>query len=119
MSKKVCKVKQGLLLLCCMVAATGCKQAPPAQMETEYEVMTVSPADRMISSAYSATIRGRQDIDIYPQVSGTLTKVCVTEGQRVKNGQTLFIIDQVRMKLLCRRQWQTLNRPRSLWLQRN
>ena len=35
-------------------------------METEYEVMTVSPADRMISSAYSATIRGRQDIDIYP-----------------------------------------------------
>ena len=28
-------------------------------------------------------------------MSGTLTKVCVTEGQRVKNGQTLFIIDQV------------------------
>ena len=93
MSRKVCKMKQGLLLLCCMVAATGCKQASPAQMETEYEVMTVVPADRMISSAYSATIRGRQDIDIYPQVSGTLTKVCVTEGQRVKNGQTLFIID--------------------------
>ena len=88
-------MKQGLLLLCYMIAATGCKQAPPAQMETEYEVMTVVPADRMISSAYSATIRGRQDIDIYPQVSGTLTKVCVTEGQRVKNGQTLFIIDQV------------------------
>ena len=57
--------------------------------------MTVAPADRMILSTYSATIRGRQDIDIYPQVSGTLTKVCVTEGQRVKNGQTLFIIDQV------------------------
>ena len=95
MSRKVCKMKQGLLLLCCMIAATGCKQASPAQMETEYEVMTVVPADRMISSAYSATIRGRQDIDIYPQVSGTLTKVCVTEGQRVKNGQTLFIIDQV------------------------
>ena len=64
-------------------------------METEYEVMTVSPADRMISSAYSATIRGRQDIDIYPLVSGTLTKVCVSDGQRVMNGQTLFIIDQV------------------------
>ena len=95
MSRKISKVKQGLLLLCCLVAATGCKQAPPAQMETGYEVMTVAPADRMILSTYSATIRGRQDIDIYPQVSGTLTKVCVTEGQRVKNGQTLFIIDQV------------------------
>lgn len=40
MSKKVCNVKQGLLLLCCLVAATGCKQASPTQMETEYEVMT-------------------------------------------------------------------------------
>lgn len=103
MSKKISKMMQGLLLLCCLIAATGCKQAPPVQMEAEYEVMTVSPADRMISSAYSATIRGRQDIDIYPQVGGTLTKVCVTEGQRVRNGQTLFIIDQVSYEAA----WQT------------
>lgn len=95
MSKKVCKVMQGLLFLCCLVAMVGCKQAPPAQMETGYEVMTIATADRTLSSAYSATIRGRQDIEIYPQVGGTLTKVCVAEGQRVKNGQTLFIIDQV------------------------
>lgn len=95
MSKKVCNVKQaGLFLLCCLIAV-GCKQAPPAQMETGYEVMTVAPADRMLSSAYSATIRGRQDIEIYPQVNGTLTKVCVSEGQKVKNGQALFVIDQV------------------------
>ena len=52
MSRKISKVKQGLLLLCCLVAATGCKQAPPAQMETGYEVMTVAPADRMILSTY-------------------------------------------------------------------
>ena len=85
MSRKVCKMKQGLLLLCCMIAATGCKQAPPAQMETEYEVMTVVPADRMISSAYSATIRGRQDIDIYPQVSGTLT---MCDGRSTREERT-------------------------------
>ena len=95
MSKKVCKVKQGLLLLGCLVAAVGCKQAPPTQMETGYEVMTVSPTDRMISSAYSATIRGRQDIDIYPQVSGTIERLCVTEGEKVRKGQILFVIDQV------------------------
>ena len=44
---------------------------------------------------YSATIRGRQDIDIYPQVSGFITKLCVEEGQDVKKGQVMFIIDQV------------------------
>lgn len=95
MSKKVCKVMQGVLFLCCLVAIVGCKQAPPAQMETGYEVMTIAPADRTLSSTYSATIRGRQDIDIYPQVGGTLTKVCVAEGQKVKNGQALFVIDQI------------------------
>ena len=46
----------------------------------------------------TATIRGRQDIDIYPQVSGTIEKLCVTEGQKVRRGQLLFIIDQVPYK---------------------
>lgn len=98
MSKKVCKVKQGLILLCCMVAATGCKQAPPAQMSSGYKLMTVTTQDCELTEKKSATIRGRQDIDIYPQVSGTLTQLCVTEGQRVRKGQTLFIIDQVPYK---------------------
>ena len=84
-----------MVMLSCCLAVAGCKQAPQVQMESGYEVMTVSPSDRVLSSTYSATICGRQDIEIYPQVSGTLTKVCVTEGQRVKNGQALFIIDQV------------------------
>lgn len=95
MSKMLSKIKQTGLLAACCVAACGCQEAPTAPMASEYEVMAVAPADRTLSSAYSATIRGRQDIDIYPQVSGTLTKVCVTEGERVKNGQPLFIIDQV------------------------
>ena len=76
-------------------AAVGCQQAPQMPMTTAYEVMTVAPSDRTISTAYSATIRGRQDIDIYPQVGGTLTQVAVTEGQQVQKGQTMFVIDQV------------------------
>ena len=57
--------------------------------------MTISTTDRELQTIYSAAIRGRQDIDIYPQVSGTLTKLCVEEGQTVRRGQVLFIIDQV------------------------
>lgn len=41
---------------------------------------------------------GRQDIDIYPQVAGTIEKLCVTEGQKVRRGQLFFIIDQVPYK---------------------
>ena len=80
-----------MVMLSCCLAVAGCKQAPQVQMESGYEVMTVSPSDRVLSSTYSATIRGRQDIEIYPQVSGTLTKVCVTEGQRVKNAKNSLL----------------------------
>ena len=48
-----------------------------------------------MNNTYSSTIRGCQDINIYPQVGGTLQKLLVTEGQRVRKDQTLFIIDQV------------------------
>ena len=60
--------------------------------------MTIATTDREIPSNYSATIRGRQDIAIYPQVSGTISQLCVNEGQKVAKGQTLFIIDQVPYK---------------------
>ncbi len=60
--------------------------------------MKVEATDKELSTSYSATIRGRQDIDIYPQVSGTIEKLCVTEGQKVRRGQSLFIIDQVPYK---------------------
>ena len=92
MIEKVSKVKQAILFACCL-AATGCKQAPQATVESGYKVITLAPTDRTLSSTYSATIRGRQDIEIYPQVGGTLTQVCVSEGERVKRGQSLFVIN--------------------------
>lgn len=85
-------------LAVCVLTLVSCGQAPVAQGPGEYAVMTVSTTDREVPSNYSATIRGRQDIDIYPQVAGTISQLCVTEGQRVAKGQTLFIIDQVPYK---------------------
>ena len=77
---------QAALVACCMAVA----------------VQTITTTDRTIPTNYSATIRGRQDIAIYPQVSGTISQVCITEGQRVTKGQTLFIIDQVPYKAALR-----------------
>ena len=65
------------------------------QGQSAYQFMKVKKGDRTLNLAYSATIRGKQDVAIMPQVGGTITKVCVTEGQQVRAGQTLFIIDQV------------------------
>ncbi len=65
---------------------------------TEYPVMTVSLSGINLSNNYSATIQGRQDISVYPEVSGKITSVNITEGQTVRKGQVLFVIDQVPYK---------------------
>jgi len=92
------KLIQAVLFGSCMAFAVSCGQAPTARGEAEYSVMTISTSDVTIPSTHSATIRGRQDIAIYPQVSGTISKVCVKEGEVVRQGQLLFIIDQVPYK---------------------
>lgn len=79
----------------CTVWMASCKQATDAGVKPSYAIMEVKAADKELSTSYSATIRGRQDIDIYPQVSGTIEKLCVTEGQTVRRGQLLFVIDQI------------------------
>ncbi len=83
----------------CIALMAACGQAP-TQMGGAggYATLQVSTTDRVLSEQYSATIRGRQDIDIYPQVSGTITRLCIQEGQAVKRGQVLFVIDQVPYK---------------------
>ena len=48
--------------------------------------------------AGAAIIKGKKDVEIRPQVSGFITRVCVDEGQQVRAGQTLFIIDQVQFQ---------------------
>ena len=85
-------------VMACFMAAVSCGQAPTAMGPAEYAVMTIATTDREIPINYSATIRGRQDIAIYPPVSGTIFELCVNEGQTVSKGQPLFIIDQVPYK---------------------
>ena len=91
------KFVKAAVAVCC-AAAVGCVEAPVAAGPEHYAVQTVATSDREIPVYYSATVRGRQDIDIYPQISGTVSELCITEGQQVDEGQTLFIIDQVPYK---------------------
>ncbi len=46
----------------CTVWMASCKQAPDAGVKSSYAVMQIEPTDKELSSSYSATIRGRQDI---------------------------------------------------------
>lgn len=91
-----------LQLMCvigCAMLFASCGQKQQVAMPAgKYETMNVAVADKVVETSYSATIRGCQDVNIMPQVSGTIQKLCVSEGEKVKKGQVLFIIDQVPYK---------------------
>lgn len=73
----------------------SCKQETLQNSGKEYPIFSVQNGEKTVWTSYSATIRGRQDINIYAEVSGKITDVRVTEGEIVQKGQILFVIDQV------------------------
>lgn len=61
--------------------------------DNEYPVETAGVSSASLQTTYPATIKGIQDVEIRPKVSGFITRVCVKEGQTVGAGQLLFVID--------------------------
>ncbi len=86
----------GLVFGVCMTSC-GKKDQGQAQQQAAPQIgfIRVSKTSADLESVYPATIKGKKDVEIRPQVSGFITKVCVDEGQQVSAGQTLFVIDQV------------------------
>ena len=84
-------------LACMLVVAmtlASCNLDIPKEVQSSFETMTIEKSDIVLPIKFSAKMKGKADVTITPQVSGQLTKICVTEGQRVGVGTVLFVIDQ-------------------------
>lgn len=83
--------------LAAMLVSCGGKKSSgkPNFGDNEYAVRTIGAQSAELQTTYPATIKGMQDVEIRPKVSGFITKLCVKEGQTVKAGQLLFVIDNV------------------------
>lgn len=82
------------LLIC--ACREGAKTAP--KEDSLYETLEVTLGDRTLTTGYSAAISGVQTVEIRPQVSGMITDILIEEGESVRKGQVLFIIDQTPYK---------------------
>ena len=96
------KMFRSLILTCILVLVASCKEQKSQTASSDYKTQKVTLSDRTVYSTFSATIQGKQDVGVYPQISGLITAVLVKEGAAVKKGQTLFIIDQVPYKAALR-----------------
>ena len=75
------------------VALGSCNVNMPKEVPSSFETMTVKKSDIEVPYKFSARMKGQNDVTITPQVSGQLMKIAVSEGQQVKKGQVLFVID--------------------------
>jgi len=92
------KKKKFLLLAALTLTLMSCgskQQGKPNFGDNEYAVRTIGGQSSELQTSYPATIKGVQDVEIRPKISGFITKLCVKEGQQVKKGQLLFVIDNV------------------------
>ena len=75
--------------------------------DDEFTVVAVQSTASQQSTSYPATIKGVQDIEVRPQVSGFIVKLCVDEGATVRKARRSFRsilhsmrLPNVRQKLL-------------------
>ncbi|MDO6515966.1 efflux RND transporter periplasmic adaptor subunit [Zobellia uliginosa] len=83
----------GLLLSSCF----GTTPTPPAGGATppppSLKVGELTPQDITIYNEFSTTLEGKQNVEIWPKVSGFIQHVYVEEGQKIKKGQLLFKLE--------------------------
>lgn len=86
-------LKWVVALACAAGCLTSCGSKEPEQEKTSFETLTVKKQDITIPLKFSARLRGKSDVTITPQASGQLMRIAVSEGQQVKKGEVLFVID--------------------------
>jgi membrane fusion protein (multidrug efflux system) len=77
--------------------AAGCsKEAPPPQQRPapQVTVVTVKPQSIPYIATFVAQTESSRQVDIVARVSGYLEKIAYQEGQLVKEGDVLFLIDR-------------------------
>ncbi len=92
------KIKKFLLGVALLTVVTACNKSDGGSVgftDNEFVTRTVVAQSAENETAYPATIKGVQDVEIRPMVSGFITRLYVKEGDYVKRGQTLFTIDNV------------------------
>ena len=77
-----------------LITFLGCseEQSTPttALAPRSAEVITISNATATTGQDYTASLQGKSDVEIRPQVDGFLESVLVDEGAYVTRGQVLF-----------------------------
>jgi RND family efflux transporter MFP subunit len=90
-----------LLALATLLLASGCKSTPEEQTETIHSVLVVQPqlSSQVIAKSYSGVVQESKTISLGFKTAGQIKKTMVKEGDYVKQGQLIAILDDVDYQL--------------------
>ena len=73
---------------------TACGKKAPVPPPVEVATLTVTPQSATVAEDYVAQTEAVNTVEIRPRVGGVLEKQLPNEGERLKVGELLFVIDQ-------------------------
>ncbi len=91
----ISKIVVGVLAVAALHSCSSEKKKPEKEEQAQNKIMVVGKKDMTLYHEYSARLTGCQIVEIRPQVMGKITHISINEGDKVRKGQTLFVIDQV------------------------
>jgi len=89
------RVWQGSWIAVTLAIVAGCSPKPPAPpTRVPVSVLKLAAHGVAVAEEYPAQIEASNTVEIRPRVGGVLERQVAVEGQHVKAGQVLFVIDQ-------------------------
>ncbi|MEH6620757.1 efflux RND transporter periplasmic adaptor subunit [Maribacter arcticus] len=82
-----------LLLSSCFGASEKSAQGAAVSPPPSLKVGELKKKDLTVYTEFSTTLEGKQNVEIWPKVSGFVKEVYVEEGQKIKKGQLLFKLE--------------------------
>ncbi len=79
------------------LALTACEkeqEAPPPPLPAEVNAITVTPKTIPFQVSFVAQVESAHQVEIVTRVNGFLEKILYREGEVVKTGQEMFLMDQ-------------------------
>jgi RND family efflux transporter MFP subunit len=79
-----------------LMLASACKNEKESQQNDDALVLPVVkllPRDTVLKQDYVASIQACRNVELRAKVSGYINRILVDEGQRVKKGQLLFVLE--------------------------